>query len=256
MVKLTAEKTNGEMFETQPPMTIVGEYESTRYDIIEPHHTSSVLKIHLQKGQAIKAAPGSMVAMSDNMAIEGKMVKSFKAFLASGETRYQEYSANNGEDGWVTLAPPFLGTIRAVFVDGEVCIGETAFLAAVGDVTPAVKSQGLKQAIANQGVFLRTYKGKGVIFVCAVGTFLSFELGEEKSVLVDNDNLISWPADMKYERVKVSKHWISGKMSGESSVAKLSGPGLVNIQTRNSAGLASWIYNAKSPPSSSLPIPQ
>lgn len=229
---------------TQP-----GSYGPFRYEVIDPHSTTATVRIHIPDGESVKAIPGCMVATSANIQIKGKIKKSFKAIFGPDDARSQTLTAVDGP-GWVLLAPSFSGSIRPISITEEVCVGDDAFLASIGDIESTSKSQRLSKAVfSGSGLYVKKVKGRGVIFVCAVGSMMTLELREGEGVVVDNGHLVTWPAAMQYDMQKASKSWFGSGVSGEGVVAKMVGPGTVNIQTRNGEEMAAWIYDCKPPPS-------
>lgn len=256
MVEADAENSTENNLGILSSQAVSGEYDGIHYDVMEPNHATSILKIVLDEGQSMRATLGSMLAMSDNVSMVGKMKKSFKSLLAPSDARYQEFSTTTGE-GWVILSPGFFGTIRAICLGNdkdEICVSENAFLASIGDINVTSKGQGLKKAVMNQGMFLKSFKGKGIVFVSAVGSFMPFYLSDGQSIILNRNSLVSWSASMKYDCVKAGTNWLSTAVAGEGYVAKLSGPGTINVQTRHGEQVAEWIYDAKTPPSSPLPL--
>lgn len=226
-----------------------GEYGDFKYEVINSTSTTATLKVYIPAGESMKAIPGCMFATSSSIEIKGKVKKTFKALLGPEDATYATYTAID-EDGWVMLAPGFFGSITPLEVnDEEICVGDDAFLASLGDIASSAKSQGFKKAMfSGSGLFVKKVKGTGVIFVCAVGSMMTMEVPEGETVVVDNGHLVTWPAAIEYDIQKASKSWFSSGVSGEGVVAKITGPGTINVQTRNPEEMAGWIYDSKTPP--------
>lgn len=226
-----------------------GEYDGFRYEVVNPSSTTTTLKIYIPAGKSVKAIPGCMFATSENVEIKGKFKKTMKALLGPDEARHQTLTAND-TDGWVLLSPSFLGSITPMVIqDDEVCVGDNAFLASIGDIESTSKSQGLRKGLfSGHGLFVKKVKGTGIVFVCAVGSMLSLDLADGQVVVVDNGHLVTWSNKMKYDIQKASKSWFSSGVSGEGVVAKINGPGKINVQTRNPEEMAEWVYETKLPP--------
>lgn len=234
------------------PVIQQGEYDAFRYEVMSPTSTTSTLKIYIPEGQSVKAIPGCMFATSANIEIKGKLKKTFKAMLGPDDASYQMLTAKEGE-GWVLLAPGFYGSITPVpITNEEICVGDDALLCSIGDIETTSKSQEMKKAMfSGSGLFVKKAKGTGVMFVCAVGSMMTFELAAEETVVVDNGHLVTWPAGITYDIKKASKSWFSSGISGEGVVARITGPGVINVQTRNPEEMAEWIYSTKMPPTTS-----
>lgn len=235
------------------PVIQEGEYDGFRYQVMNPTSTTATLKIFIPEGKSVKAIPGCMFATSSNIEIKGKIKKTFKAMLGPDDASYQTLTAKEGEgEGWILLAPGFYGSITPVpITDEHICVGDDAMLCSIGDIETTSKSQGFKKAMfSGSGLFVKKAKGTGIIFVCAVGSMMTFELADEETVVVDNGHLVTWPAGITYDIKKASKSWFSSGVSGEGVVARITGPGVINVQTRNPEEMAEWIYDTKMPPSS------
>lgn len=226
-----------------------GSYEGYRYEVINPTSTTATLKIYIPDGHSVKAIPGCMFATSANIEIKGKVKRTMKAMFGPDEARHQLLTAKDGE-GWVLLAPGFFGAISPMQInDQEVCVGDDAFLASIGEIDSTSSSQGVKKSLfSGHGLFVRKVKGNGVIFVCAVGSMMTYELKDNENMIIDNGHLVTWSNDMKYEMKKASKSWAGSGVSGEGIVASMTGLGKVHLQTRNPEEMAEWIYETKSPP--------
>ncbi|MEM9424202.1 MAG: AIM24 family protein, partial [Spirochaetota bacterium] len=58
-------------------------------------------------------------------------------------------------------------------------------------------------------------KGTGIIFVCAVGSMMTFDVPDGETIVVDNGHLVTWPSSITYDIQKASKSWFSSGVSGE-----------------------------------------
>lgn len=226
-----------------------GSYGKFNYEVINPNSMNATVKIHIPAGESVKAIPGCMIATSDHVQVKGKIKKTVKALLGPDEARFQTLTALE-KPGWVILAPGFYGSVTAIELkEQEICVGDDAFLAGIGELESTSKSQGLKKAMfSGSGLFVKKVKGTGVIFVCAVGSMMTWDLKEGESMIIDNGHMVTWPKDLKYDMQKASKSWFGSGVSGEGVVAKVTGPGKVNVQTRNAEEMAGWVYDSKMPP--------
>lgn len=238
------------------PVTTSGGFDGFRYEILDGFSTTAVLKVWIPCGKSIRAIPGCMFSTSSNVSIKGKYHGNFKAIVGIGDSRYQILSVeeDSGKEGWVMLSPGFYGSISVITVNpgDEICVGDNAFLASIGDgIKSVMKSQGVKKALfSGSGLFVKKVKAEetgGIIFVCAVGSMMSFNIPEEESIIVDNGHLVTWPNHMQYDMQKAAKNWFRSAVSGEGIVSKLTGPGTVNVQTRSPEDMAEWIYDQKTP---------
>lgn len=229
-----------------------GTFEGFKYELINPSSTTTCVKIYIPAEQSMKGIPGCMLSTSDNIEIKGKYKSSLKAHMFEpGSGRYTIFTAKE-RDGWVLLAPAFFGSIRAIRITegNDICVGDDCYLGSIGDIETSAKGQGdsMKKALfSGHGYFVKKVKGNGIAFVCAVGSLLTFELGDRESIVVDNGHLVTWPTKIKYDVKKASKSFFSSAVSGEGYVLKFQGPGQINVQTRSGKDIAEWIYDTKTP---------
>lgn len=225
-----------------------GHYGDFRYQILDPNSTTATIRIEIPQGQSVKAIPGCMFATSKNIQIKGKFKKTFKALFGPDDARFQTLSAVD-EPGWVLLAPSFAGSITPIGIKGdEVCVSDKAFLASIGDIESTIVTQAMHHAIFSaNGLFVKKVKGTGVIFVCAVGSMMTFDLKDGEEMIVDYGHLVTWPRATNYGLQKAAKTWFGSGMSGEGIVANMKGPAKINVQTRNPKDMAEWVYESKRP---------
>lgn len=236
--------------------TECGEHDGFRYEILNSNSTTAVLKVFIPAGKSIRAIPGCMFATSCNVEITGKWKRGWRATFGIDDSRIQILSVpeESESEGWALLTPGFYGSISTIMVNqgDELCVGDNAFLACLGDgIESTVKSQPVKQSfMSGSGMFIKKIKAPetgGVVFVCAVGTMMLFNLKEKESMVVENGHLVTWPNHMEYVMQKAGKNWYRSGLSGQGIVSKLTGPGTIRVQTRNPKEMADWVYDTKSP---------
>ena len=214
-----------------------------------------VLKIHLEKGESIKAESGAMVAMSPGLKLSGKMDGGFgKAIgrMFSGESFFLQTVEATDAAGWVMLATPMPGDFGELKLDGgqEWLVQKNGFLAGEMGIEVSSKVQNLMRGMfSGEGFFVVKLRGQGSAFLSTYGAIHPIDVAEGEEVLIDNGHMVAWPANMEYEVVKGAKSWVSSVTSGEGLACRFKGPGRVLIQTRNPRDLGGWLYPY-------LPIPR
>lgn len=218
-----------------------------KYEILYPE-AFPIVKIHLERGEKIKAESDAMVAMSATVDVEGKLEGGILGGLArkflSGESMFfQELSANRGA-GEILLAHAQPGGILDLELDGSygLNVQKNGFLAGSDTIQVETKAQNLFQGIfGGEGLFILNIRGRGTVFVSSYGVIhpINLEAGEE--IIIDSGHLVAWPDYMDYKIEKASGGWVSSFTSGEMAVCRFRGPGVVLIQTRNPEGFQSWV---------------
>lgn len=221
-----------------------GGWGDIQYEIFDPSTPGAMLKVHLKRGQQLKAISGCMVAASRGVEIEGKARFTLRALLRV-EARSAQVMTAVKEHGWVMIAPNYMGSIMAVPLHGqELCIGDGAFLAAIGDVAITSVIQPLPQAMLSRssaGFFTKSVKGSGIVFVCAIGSMTRFDVDKGRKIIVRNGHLVLWPRDMENKMRMTNNNIMSTYLAGQGVVSELTGPGFVYIQTRNPTAFSSWV---------------
>ncbi|NIK76008.1 uncharacterized protein (TIGR00266 family) [Paenibacillus castaneae] len=207
----------------------------------------AMLKVNLNPGENVKAEMGAMVSMSPNIdlkgTVDGGIMRGLGRML-SGETFFfQEMTAMRGQ-GEVLLAPPSLGDIEAVELDGsfKLYVQKDGFLAGTSGIEVNTRMQNLSRGLlSGEGFFIVEISGRGTVFLSSYGAIHAINLSHGEEVIVDNGHLVAWPGYMNYTIEKASKGWLSSITSGEGLVCRFRGEGIVLIQSRNPKSFGTWL---------------
>lgn len=223
-----------------------GSHGPFRYEIVDPKSTTASVKVYIPDGGSFEAVPGCMFLMSDNVKIRGQIKKSIKSLLGPEKSTFQTFVADGGE-GWVIITPGLMGGIKAMHLEGdEICVGDDAYIASIGDIDSNSQSKGIKETLLSGGeLFVKKIRGTGVVFVCGVGSLMTFKLGEGETVVADNGHMVTWPASIKYDIQKASKSWFESGVSGEGAIVKMTGPAEITMQTRSPEAMADDMSSSK-----------
>lgn len=207
-----------------------------------------VVRMELAQGESVKAESGAMVAMADGMKLSGKADGGILKGIArkfSGESFFMQHIEAEAGAGWVMLAAPMPGGIKAVEVAAGrgLTVQKNGFLAATQGVSVSTKVQSLTKGIlSGEGLFVVKIEGQGTVFLASYGAIEMLELQPGEKVLIDNGHLVAWDADMKYSITKGATSWFSAATSGEGFACRFEGPGRVMFQTRNPQALGGWLF--------------
>ncbi len=209
--------------------------------------TNSMIEVHLEKGEQVKAESGAMVAMSTTIDVDGKMeggiLGGLGRMMAGEKFFFQTLTANRGP-GHVLLAPTTPGDAFLLELDGSVeyNVQKDGFLAGSNTIEVNAKMQNLAQGFfSGEGFFILKVKGTGTLALSSFGAIHEINLAPGEEYTIDNSHLVAWPSTTSYRIDKASKGWVSSFTSGEGLVCRFTGPGKVYIQTRNSKAFGSWI---------------
>lgn len=210
-----------------------------------------LVNIYLDTNEAVKIENGSMVYMQ-GVTLTGKMNSTrsglggfFGALgksLVSGESIFITEAVGTREDGLLGVAPAIPGKIVPIEVgDRQYRLNTGAFLACDKSVDYNIVSQDLGKAIfgGTGGLFVMETSGYGEMLVNAFGDIIELEVTDEKPMIIDNEHVVAWDADLDYH-IEVASGTF-GFTTGEGLVNKFTGNGKVLIQTRNVHALAEEI---------------
>ncbi|KAB8269188.1 tryptophan RNA-binding attenuator protein-like domain-containing protein [Aspergillus minisclerotigenes] len=215
----------------------VGTFNGGSYRISH-RDTNSVLTMQLAMGCPIEAKPGAMVAMSGDISLRGTVKFGLAKMVAGGMT-----SSIYTGPGEILLAPPFLGDIIVLRMDGSERwkVGKDAFLAKTSGVEKDYKSQGMTKAVfSGEGFIIYHMSGVGLVWLQSFGAIIRKDIPEGKTYLVDNGYIVAWNCKYKIERA-ASGGLLSAFSSSEGLACKFEGPGTVYLQTRNAAAFAAHL---------------
>lgn len=228
------------------------------------------LHLYLKQDSSVRISRGRLMAASGNVRIQNRMKKTLRAILGPDDARYQTLSVRSDEKddikntksettgteksntdliAWGILAPPFLGTISGLKMQGDVmCVANGAVLATIGDIETEIKGQGLKSALFSGGaMFVKVLKGTGFVFLAAVGAISVVTVNDAEDIIVDPGHLLAWPKDAKVSMQRTGEGFLAG-LSSDSAFCAISGPAVIYLQSRKGEDFASWIYDSKAPP--------
>lgn len=217
------------------------------YRILYPE-AFPVVELKLNNGESIKAESDSMIAMTSNIEIEGKMegglFKGLMRKVLTDESLFLQRLTARGGEGRAVIGHALPGGIRDVQLNGGpgLIVQKGGFLAATEGIDVDSKMQSISRGLfSGEGFFLVKVSGRGIVFISSYGMIHPISLSPGKEIIVDNSHLVAWDENMTYNIDKASKGIIDSLTSGEGLVCRFRGPGTVYIQTRNPESFSSWI---------------
>ncbi len=203
-------------------------------------------KLFLENGEEVKAQSDAMVAMTSNVAVEGKAEGGVFGMLKrtfTGESLFMQTLKCNGGNGEVLVAPSEPGDLAVLELAGNgYILQKGSFLAAENGITMDAVAQGvMKGLFSGQGFLLQKAVGKGKLVISSFGGIMKKTLAPGETWIVDNGHMVAWSDTVNYELKKASSGIISSLTSGEGLVCECKGPGDVYIQSRNPSGFGAWV---------------
>lgn len=195
------------------------------------------VEITLEPGESIYAEPGAFCygdGFIEAKTATGGIMSAVKK-LVSKENLFQVLWVNKGNKrGRIALASPFESTIEDVEVSPSYSFiaQRGAWLAS----DPTIKldvtlNLGLSGFFGGEGLIFQKFTGNGRVFITAGGDIKVIVLEPDESLNVDTGCIVGFAESVKYE-VKMAGGIFTSIFGGEGLVlAKLTGPGVVILQT-------------------------
>ena len=195
------------------------------------------VEIILKPGESILAEPSAFCygdGFIEAKTTTGGLMSAVKK-LVTKEKLFQVLWMNNGsKPGRIAFASSFESTIEEVEIspDYSLIAQRGAWLAS----DPSVKldvtmNLGLSGFLGGEGIIFQKFTGNGRVFITAGGDLKAINLQQGDSLNVDTGCIVGFAESVKYE-VKMAGGIFTSIFGGEGLVlARLSGPGVVILQT-------------------------
>ncbi len=214
-----------------------------------------VLKIFLNRGEAIECEAGAMAWMDDGIEMQtqaGGIGKMFGRMFTKENAFVNTYYAQ--QDGEIAFASKFPGSIVAIPVTpgNGIIIQKGSYLASYGQINSEVYIQqkiggGL---FGGEGFLMRKYTGNGIVFLEIDGSAHEYELPSGSCKIVDTGYVAAMSENCQLE-VKTIKGVKNVLFGGEGLFnTVVHGPGKLIIQSMPIASTAMQLYQYMPHPSS------
>jgi uncharacterized protein (TIGR00266 family) len=208
----------------------------------------SIARCLLAPNEPLRAESGAMMAMAADTHLEAKaqggVMKSLKRAALGGESFFITTLTAGPGGGWVDLAANLPGDLAVIQMDGvnPWLLSKGAFLGSDPNVTIDTQFTGMKMFAGGEGAFLLQAAGQGPLVVSAFGAIDRIALEPGQSIVVDSGHFVAAHANIQYSLRRAAQgSFIQSAKSGEGFVFEFVGPGEVLMQSRNPAGLISYL---------------
>jgi uncharacterized protein (TIGR00266 family) len=208
----------------------------------------AVARVLLGPGEPVRAESGVMMAMASDTQIEAKaqggVMKSLKRAALGGESFFITTLTAGPGGGWVDLAANLPGDLAVLQLQAQQpwLLSKGAFLGAATSVAIDTQFTGMKMFAGGEGAFLVQAAGEGPLVVSAFGAIDRITLDAGQALVVDSGHFVAAHASVQYSlRRAAAGGFIQSAKSGEGFVFEFVGPGEVLMQSRNPAGLISYL---------------
>jgi len=204
----------------------------------------SLLKVELERGEAISAEAGAMVSMSSGIEMEtaakGGLFGALKRSVMGGESFFVN-TFRATEPGEVTFAPSLPGDIYDLELRGQTVYAQSgAYIASSPEIEVDTKWGGAKTFFSKEGWFLLKISGTGRVFLSSYGAIHEIDLEAGQKYIVDTGHMVAFAESVGYNVRRVGG-LKSTLFSGEGLVCELTGPGKIMIQSRSVDAFLAWL---------------
>lgn len=213
-----------------------------------------LLRVVLEKGDAVATESNAMVSMDRALSLKGRarggVMSAIARKLFNEESFFQQYLSAEETGGEALLAPNLPGGIRVLPVGRtQYCIADGCWLASTSGVDLEMTTQGVGKAIfgGSGGFFIMKTSGEGEVVVSGFGSLRVVDVTPERPINVDNGHVVAWDAGLGCElTLNASRSGLLGKLvqsqiSGEGMLLKFTGTGKVIVCSRNKGTFVDWI---------------
>lgn len=199
----------------------------------------STARATLAPNEQMRLESGAMIAMSPDVAIEGKMeggfLKALKRSALAGESFFQTIATAGPNGGFVDVAMGLPGDsviLQSNTTDGWI-LSQSSWIASSMGVVLDAKWGGMKSLFGGEGAFLVHASGDGLILAGSYGALEVITLAPGETIVVDSGHMVAVNTSVKMTLNKAAEGWKNTIFSGEGFVFRFEGPGQVYTQTRN-----------------------
>lgn len=206
----------------------------------------SAIFIKLEPGESIVAEAGAMTSMDAKLTMKtqfsGGILSALIRKYLGGETMFvNTYTNHTRETLSLVLTQSVIGDIEALELKGrDMCFQPGAYIAHTPGVNMGVRWAGFKSLIAGEGLFKLKLGGRGIVFFGAYGGLTKKRISGE--FVVDTSHLVAYEPGIKMS-IGLAGGLVGSVTSGEGLVNRLSGNGVIYLQSRSIGGLAGFLRN-------------
>ncbi len=203
---------------------------------------NAAARVVLSPGDNLTAESGSMIAMSDALALtttthkrdSGSILAGLKRMLA-GESLFLNHYAALQHSGEVFLAATLPGDMLRYDLRGENLIVQSgSFVACESSVDVNFGWQGFKSFLSGERVFWLQLSGTGPVILSSFGAIYPIEV--DGDYIVDTGHIVAFQETLNFTITKAGGSWLTAILGGEGLVCRFSGRGTVWCQSHNAGG--------------------
>ncbi len=203
--------------------------------------------VTLAPGETITAEAGAMTSMDSQLSMETQFSGGFipgllKAFLGGESMFVNVYTNKTNQPLTLALTQSAIGDIDRIDLAQlprhEICFQPGAYIAHTTGVKMGIAWAGLKSWFAGEGLFKLKCSGNGRVFFGCYGGLTQKTISGE--FVVDTSHLVAYEPGIKMN-IGLAGSLVGSVTSGEGFVNRLSGNGLIYLQSRSISGLVKYL---------------
>ncbi|MDY7034411.1 MAG: TIGR00266 family protein [Thermodesulfobacteriota bacterium] len=212
-----------------------------------------IVEIELDPGEGVRAEAGAMMYMDEGIEMQtstgGGLFKGFKRMITGESFFITTFLFNGRGKGHVSFGAPYPGKIIPLELHnlgGRFLCQKDAFLCAARgiEIEVAFTKKIGAGIFGGEGFILQRLEGDGMAFVHAGGTIIQKELQAGETLRVDTGCLVAFSPSVHYD-IQFVGGFKNALFGGEGIfLAKMTGPGLVYLQSLPFSRLADRIFAA------------
>lgn len=200
--------------------------------------------VTLNPGESITAEAGAMTSMDARLSMKtefsGGLISGLLKKFFGGESLFVNTFKNTTQQPLnLVLTQSTIGDIAQIELrDNEICFQPGAYIAHTPGIKVGVQWAGFKSWISREGLFKLKLSGQGQVFFGAYGGLTEKHINGE--FIVDSGHLVAYTPGIRM-RVGLAGGWIGSMTSGEGLINRLSGQGVIYLQSRSIDGLVRYL---------------
>lgn len=199
----------------------------------------------LQPGESITAEAGAMASMDGQLSmtteLSGGLIEGLLKSFFGGESLFVNVFKNPTQRPLqVVLTQSTVGDIEVLELKSgeEICFQPGAYIAHTTGIKMGVSWAGFSSWFAKEGLFKLKLRGPGLVLFGAYGGITKRQVSGE--LVVDNGHLVAYSPNIQM-KIGLSGGLLGSVTSGEGFINRLSGQGVIYLQSRSIDGLVRFL---------------
>jgi uncharacterized protein (TIGR00266 family) len=210
--------------------------------------TFATIFITLEPRERIVAEAGAVVSMDSNLSMTtefaGGILQGLLRKFFGGESMFVNTFTNNSDRPLqLVLTQSVIGDIESINLGDlpqkKICFQPGAYIANTSGVSLGVRWAGFASWLAGEGLFKLELSGRGQVFFGGYGGLSAKRVTGE--FVVDSGHLVAYEPGISMKIGLAGGGLVSSVTSGEGLINKLSGEGLIYLQSRSVSGLVRFL---------------